>query len=217
MKDQVAVAFSRLSSMRWRTVGSTRRTLLLAFGVTRTTTAVRRRAPAIGRVLEERGIELSTRTTTGRLLRIVPAAGTARARGWLMRRPRGKERAMPTLCSRQRVVDILPTPHGGTSLEVLSRAITAICDIEWPTRVTDLLAAQLVERLGTADEIAAKQRDALLSAIASPAASHPLVTTTCAPTQIGGSAAPACAAGYVGQHQLPACSRDCGRRYGALP
>ena len=25
-------------------------------------------------------------------------------------------------------------PYGGTSLEVLSRAITAICDIEWPTR-----------------------------------------------------------------------------------
>ncbi len=36
-------------------------------------------------------------------------------------------------------------PYGGTSLEVLSRAIAAICDIEWPTRVTDLLAAQLVE------------------------------------------------------------------------
>ena len=77
-------------------------------------------------------------------------------------------------------------PYGGTSLEVLSRAIAAICDIEWPTRVTDLLAVQLVELgLYTADEIAANGdaivRDCLVSKKL-----YPLVTTTCAPTQIEG-------------------------------
>ena len=77
-------------------------------------------------------------------------------------------------------------PYGGTSLEVLSRAIAAICDIEWPTRVTDLLAAQLVELgLYTADEIAANGDVIVRDCLASKKL-YPLVTTTCAPTQIEG-------------------------------
>ena len=77
-------------------------------------------------------------------------------------------------------------PYGGTSLEVLSRAITTICDIEWPTRVTDLLAAQLVELgLYTADEIAAN-KDAIVRDCLASKKLYPLVTTTCAPTQIEG-------------------------------
>ena len=77
-------------------------------------------------------------------------------------------------------------PYGGTSLEVLSRAIAAICDIEWPTRVTDLLAAQLVELgLYTADEIAAN-KDAIVRECLASKKLYPLVTTTCAPTQIEG-------------------------------
>ncbi len=77
-------------------------------------------------------------------------------------------------------------PYGGTSLEVLSRAIAAICDIEWPTRVTDLLAVQLVELgLYTADEIAANG-DAIVRDCLASKKLYPLVTTTCAPTQIEG-------------------------------
>ncbi len=77
-------------------------------------------------------------------------------------------------------------PYGGTSLEVLSRAIAAICDIEWPARVTDLLAAQLVELgLYTADEIAAS-KDAIVRDCLASKKLYPLVTTTCAPTQIEG-------------------------------
>ena len=69
---------------------------------------------------------------------------------------------------------------------MLSRAITAICDIEWPTRVTDLLAAQLVELgLYTADEIAANG-DAIVRDCLASKKLYPLVTTTCAPTQIEG-------------------------------
>ena len=69
---------------------------------------------------------------------------------------------------------------------MLSRAIAAICDIEWPTRVTDLLAAQLVELgLYTADEIAANGDVIVRDCLASNKL-YPLVTTTCAPTQIEG-------------------------------
>ncbi len=69
---------------------------------------------------------------------------------------------------------------------MLSRAIAAICDIEWPTRVTDLLAAQLVELgLYTADEIASN-KDTIVSECLASKKLYPLVTTTCAPTQIEG-------------------------------
>lgn len=111
-------------------------------------------------------------------------------------------------------------PYGGTSLEVLSCAITAICDIEWPTRVTDLLAAQLVELgLYTADEIAANGGAIVRDCLASKKL-YPLVTTTCAPTQIEGGShrRQRNAAGYVGQHQLPhARGHERGRCCGALP
>ena len=47
-------------------------------------------------------------------------------------------RATPISCSRRSSEGgHSSNPYGGTSLEVLSRAIAAICDIEWPTRVTD--------------------------------------------------------------------------------
>ena len=66
---------------------------------------------------------------------------------------------------------------------MLSRAIAAICNIEWPTRVTDLLAAQLVELgLYTADEIAAN-KDAIVRECLASKKLYPLVTTTCAPTK----------------------------------
>ena len=63
---------------------------------------------------------------------------------------------------------ILPTLTVARRSKCSSRAITAICDIEWPARVTDPLAAQLVELgLYTADEIAASKdaivRDCLAS------------------------------------------------------
>ena len=96
-------------------------------------------------------------------------------------------------------------PYGGTSLEVLSRAIAAICDIEWPTRVTDLLAAQLVELgLYTADEIAASggaiNRDCLAGKKLLPARDDHLRAD---PNRGRQHRRQRDASGYVGQYQLP--------------
>ena len=133
-----------------------KRTLLLAFGQDEETTQYG--AGAIGRALE----------------------------GWLMHADLAEKGYADIVLKTKSEGGHSSNPYGGTSLEVLSRAITAICDIEWPTRVTDLLAAQLVElELYTADEIASNKDTIVRECLASKKL-YPLVTTTCAPTQIEG-------------------------------
>ena len=140
---------------------------------------------AIGRALEERGIELEYLIDEGDY-RIVSAAEYGAGEGWLMHADLAEKGYADIMLKTKSEGGHSSNPYGGTSLEVLSRAITAICDIEWPTRVTDLFAAQLVELgLYTADEIAANG-DAIVRDCLASKKLYPLVTTTCAPTQIEG-------------------------------
>ena len=140
---------------------------------------------AIGRALEERGIELEYLIDEGDY-RIVSAAEYGAGEGWLMHADLAEKGYADIVLKTKSEGGHSSNPYGGTSLEVLSRAITAICDIEWPTRVTDLLAAQLVELgLYTADEIASNKDTIVRECLASKKL-YPLVTTTCAPTQIEG-------------------------------
>lgn len=152
MKDQVAGILEAVEyalAHGWQH----ERTLLLAFGQDEETTQCG--AGAIGRMLEERGIELEYLIDEGDY-RIVSAAEYGAGEGWLMHADLAEKGYADIVLSTRSEGGHSSNPYGGTSLEVLSRAIAAICDIEWPTRVTDLLAAQLVELgLYTADEIAA--------------------------------------------------------------
>ena len=182
MKDQVAGILEAVEyalAHGWQH----ERTLLLAFGQDEETTQCG--AGAIGRALEERGIELEYLIDEGDY-RIVPAAEYGAGEGWLMHADLAEKGYADIVLKTKSEGGHSSNPYGGTSLEVLSRAITAICDIEWPTRVTDLLAAQLVELgLYTADEIASNKDTIVRECLASKKL-YPLVTTTCAPTQIEG-------------------------------
>lgn len=92
-------------------------------------------------------------------------------------------------------------PYGGTSLEVLSRAITRICDIEWPVRLSPTIKAFLgtlapyitagpLAQLGikTAEDVEAHAEE-IARACLDDSRLFPLVTTTCAPDCIEGGAA----------------------------
>ena len=182
MKDQVA---GILEAVEYALVHGWehKRSLLLAFGQDEETTQYG--AGAIGRVLEERGVELEYLIDEGDY-RIVSAAEYGAGEGWLMHADLAEKGYADIVLKTKSEGGHSSNPYGGTSLEVLSRAIAAICDIEWPTRVTDLLAAQLVELgLYTADEIAANGDVIVRDCLASKKL-YPLVTTTCAPTQIEG-------------------------------
>ena len=182
MKDQVAGILEAVEyalAHGWQH----ERTLLLAFGQDEETTQYG--AGAIGRALEERGIELEYLIDEGDY-RIVSAAEYAAGEGWLMHADLAEKGYADVVLRTRSEGGHSSNPYGGTSLEVLSRAIASICDIEWPTRVTDLLAAQLVELgLFTADEIASN-KDAIVRECLASKKLYPLVTTTCAPTQIEG-------------------------------
>ena len=182
MKDQVAGILEAVEyalAHGWEH----ERTLLLAFGQDEETTQFG--AGAIGRVLEERGVELEFLIDEGDY-RIVPTAEYSAGEGWLMHADLAEKGYADIVLRTRSEGGHSSNPYGGTSLEVLSRAIAAICDIEWPTRVTDLLAAQLVELgLYTADEIASN-KDAIVRECLASKKLYPLVTSTCAPTQIEG-------------------------------
>ena len=185
MKDQVAGILEAVEyalAHGWEH----KRSLLLAFGQDEETTQYG--AGAIGRVLEERGVELEFLIDEGDY-RIVSAAEYGAGEGWLMHADLAEKGYADIVLKTKSAGGHSSNPYGGTSLEVLGRAIAAICDIEWPTRVTDLLAAQLVELgLYTADEIAANG-DAIVRECLASKKLYPLVTTTCAPTQIEGGSA----------------------------
>lgn len=91
-------------------------------------------------------------------------------------------------------------PFGGTSLEVLSRAITRICDIEWPVRLTPTIKSFLgslapyisegpLAEMGikTPEDVEARADEIAHMCLKDPKL-FPLVTTTCAPDVIEGSA-----------------------------
>lgn len=91
-------------------------------------------------------------------------------------------------------------PFGGTSLEVLSRAITRISDIEWPVRLTPTLKSYFatlapyikegpLAELGikTPADVEAHEAE-IAQACLKDARLFPLVTTTCAPDCIEGGA-----------------------------
>ena len=185
MKDQVAGILEAVEyalAHGWEH----RRTLLLAFGQDEETTQLG--AGAIGRMLEERGVELEYLIDEGDY-RIVSAAEYGAGEGWLMHADLAEKGYADIVLRTQSAGGHSSNPYGGTSLEVLARAIAAICDIEWPARVTGLLAAQLQELgLYTAEEIAANE-DAIVRDCLASKKLYPLVTTTCAPTQIEGGSA----------------------------
>ena len=182
MKDQVAGILEAVEyalAHGWRH----ERTLLIAFGQDEETTQLG--AGAVGRALEERGIELEYLVDEGDY-RIVPASEYGAGEGWLMHADLAEKGYADIVLKTESAGGHSSNPYGGTSLEVLSRAIAAVCDIEWPARVTALLAAQLQELgLYTAEEIAANE-DAIVRACLASKKLYPLVTTTCAPTQIEG-------------------------------
>lgn len=118
-------------------------------------------------MLEERGIELEYLIDEGDY-RIVSAAEYGAGEGWLMHADLAEKGYADIVLKTKSEGGHSSNPYGGTSLEVLSRAIAAICDIEWPTRVTDLLAAQLVELgLYSADEIASNKDTIVCECLAS--------------------------------------------------
>ena len=185
MKDQVAGILEAVEyalAHGWQH----ERTLLLAFGQDEETTQFG--AGAIGHELGRRGIELEYLIDEGDY-RIVPAAEYGAGEGWLMHADLAEKGYADIVLRTQSAGGHSSNPYGGTSLEVLSRAIAAICDIEWPAHVTDLLAAQL-EELGlyTAEDIAGHEDDIVAACLASREL-YPLITTTCAPTQIEGGSA----------------------------
>ncbi len=185
MKDQVA-GILEAAEYALERGWEHERTLLLAFGQDEETTQFG--AGAIGRTLEERGIELEYLVDEGDY-RIVPAAEYGAGEGWLMHADLAEKGYADIVLKTKSVGGHSSNPYGGTSLEILSRAISAICDIEWPARVTELLAAQLQELgLYTAEEIAANE-GAIVHACLGSKKLYPLVTTTCAPTQIEGGSA----------------------------
>ena len=185
MKDQVAGILEAVEyalAHGWRH----ERTLLIAFGQDEETTQLG--AGAVGRALEERGIELEYLVDEGDY-RIVPASEYGAGEGWLMHADLAEKGYADIVLKTASAGGHSSNPYGGTSLEALARAITAICDIEWPARVTELFAAQLQELgLYTAEEIAANE-DAIVRACLASKKLYPLVTTTCAPTQIEGGSA----------------------------
>lgn len=216
MKDQVAGILEAVEyalAHGWQH----ERTLLLAFGQDEETTQYG--AGAIGRALEERGVELEYLIDEGDY-RIVSAAEYGAGAGWLMHADLAEKGYADIVLKTKSEGGHSSNPYGGTSLEVLSRAIAAICDIEWPTRVTDLLAAQLVELgLYTADEIAASKdaivRDCPRQQKAVPACNHHLRAHANRRRQYRCQRN---AAGYVGQYQLPhARGHERGRCRGLLP
>ena len=215
MKDQVAGILEAVEyalAHGWQH----ERTLLLAFGQDEETTQYG--AGAVGRALEERGIELECLIDEGDY-RIVPAAEYSAGEGWLMHADLAEKGYADIVLKTKSAGGHSSNPYGGTSLEVLSRAIAAICDIEWPTRVTDLLAAPLLEvglHFGTMppngeshcprlprQQKALSAGDDHLRAHADRGRQHRRQRN---------------AAGYVGQHQLPhARGHERGRCCGALP
>lgn len=154
--------------MRWRTVGSTSARLLLAFGQDEETTQYG--AGAIGRVLEERGIELEYLIDEGDY-RIVSAAEYGAGEGWLMHADLAEKGYADIVLKTKSEGGHSSNPYGGTSLEVLSRAIAAICDIEWPTRVTDLACRTAWSSWDSTRRMRLPPTETSLSATASPAKS----------------------------------------------
>lgn len=126
MKDQVAGILEAVEyalAHGWEH----ERTLLLAFGQDEETTQYG--AGAIGRVLEERGIELEYLIDEGDY-RIVSAAEYGAGEGWLMHADLAEKGYADIVLRTRSEGGHSSNPYGGTSLEVLSRAIAAICNIE---------------------------------------------------------------------------------------
>ncbi len=160
-----------------------RRTLILAFGQDEETNQFGARA--VAETLRRRGIELEFLVDEGDY-RIVPGSEYGLEGAWLMHADLAEKGYADVVLRVQSQGGHSSNPFGGTSLEKLARAITAICDIDWGARLTPLTVATLTELgLAGAEDIAGRA-DEILARCLDDMRLMPLVTTTCAPTQIEG-------------------------------
>ena len=160
-----------------------RRTLILAFGQDEETNQFGARA--VADVLRRRGVELEFLVDEGDY-RIVPGSEYGLEGGWLMHADLSEKGYADVVLRVQSQGGHSSNPFGGTSLEKLARAIAAICDIDWGVRLTPLTVATLTELgLASAEDIA-ERTDEILARCLDDMRLMPLVTTTCAPTQIEG-------------------------------
>ncbi len=160
-----------------------KRTLILAFGQDEETNQFGARG--LARELERRGVELEFLVDEGDY-RIVNGREYGLAGGWLMHADLAEKGYADIVLRVRSQGGHSSNPFGGTSLEKLARAIATICDVDWDARITPLTAATL-EALGLASaaEVAAHEGELLERCLADMRL-MPLVTTTCAPTQIEG-------------------------------
>ena len=160
-----------------------RRTLILAFGQDEETNQFGARA--VADVLKRRGVELEFLVDEGDY-RIVPGSEYGLGGGWLMHADLAEKGYADVVLRVRSRGGHSSNPFGGTSLEKLARAITAICNIDWNARLTPLAVATLTELgLASSEDIAGRADEILASCLADMRL-MPLVTTTCAPTQIEG-------------------------------
>ena len=160
-----------------------RRTLILAFGQDEETNQFGARA--VADALRRRGVELEFLVDEGDY-RIVPGSEYGLEGGWLMHADLAEKGYADVVLRVQSPGGHSSNPFGGTSLEKLARAITAICNIDWNARLTPLTVATLTELgLASAEDIA-ERTDKILARCLADMRLMPLVTTTCAPTQIEG-------------------------------
>ena len=172
-----------------------RRTLFLAFGQDEETTQLGSRG--VAEELARRGIELEFLVDEGDY-RIVDSREYGAEGLWLMQVDLAEKGYADVELVCRSHGGHSSNPFGGTSLEVLSRAITRICDIAWPVRLTPLIAGllrELAPRMAEGPIAALGIRDAndvdtradeIARACLQDRQLFPLVTTTCAPTVIEG-------------------------------
>lgn len=165
-----------------------KRTLILAFGQDEETNQFGARAVAAE--LRRRGVELEFLLDEGDY-RIVNSAEYGVPGAWLMHADLAEKGYADIVLSVKSEGGHSSNPYGGTSLEKLARAITAICNIEWAPLLTALTAATLTELgLVSAEDVAdSAKRAEIIECCLADKRLYPLVQTTCAPTQIEGGSA----------------------------
>lgn len=163
------------------------RTLCLAFGEDEETDQFG--AARLAALLAEREANIGFLVDEGDY-RIVDTAEYRRPGSWVMHADLAEKGYADVVLRVRSAGGHSANPFGGTSLETISRAIAAVCDIEWPVRLTPLCAQTLLQvGLATSEQVELDPDGVARSCVDDPQL-FPLVTTTCAPTMIeGGSTA----------------------------
>lgn len=173
-----------------------KRTLLLAFGQDEETN--QSGAKAIAHTLAERGIELEFLVDEGDY-RIIDGALYGASGTWIMHADLSEKGYADIVLSAKSAGGHSSNPFGGTSLEILSRAISRISDIKWPRKLTPTTRAlfEAIAPYASSGTLAARACKAgedrrlpeaeIVEGCLTDRNLFPLVTTTCSPNVITGS------------------------------